>query len=1461
LRNILIFVVVSASAVAQSIITTYAGAPYVFDGDGKRAVSAPLGEVAAVAVDAHGTVYVADPSNHMVMKFDPNGILTVVAGNGTPGNSGDSGPAASAALNQPRGLAIGAAGDLFIADSASSVIRRVAPGGVITTIAGTGKSGYSGDGAPAAGAQLNAPESLALDSAGNLYTADSGNHRIRKISTNGIITTVAGDGTPAAGASLNTPRGVAADQAGAIYISDTKNNRIRKLSVDGTIATIAGNGARGYSGDGVATAMSLAAPLGITVDAAGVVYFADSMNSRVRKISPSGVLSTLAGGDNQAYTGDGGPAAAAFLDTPGSVAVDAAGNVFIADTGNNRVRRISPTNFISTAAGSGGFGASGDGGPALAASFRAPVTIAIDAAGAVYVADQESNRVRKITASNVIGTAVGSGAAGSYGDGGPAASAALYNPYGISLDGAGNLYIAEFATGRIRKVTPGGAIATIAGGGSLRQDGALAINSILDSPTAAVFDAAGALYIAEFDGGRVRKVSTSGVITTFASGLNGPVSLAFDAAGNLYVAEKDRVRRISPGGAITPFAGNGQLRYSGDGGPAAAASVNGPRGLIFDRAGNLLFADYNNNRVRQVSPNGIITTVAGNGLQEPDGNGGPPTAAAIDRPSGLAFDADGNLYITEIGQRRVRRVLSSAPSFGVSSAALTFSAKSGGALPPPQNINLSTPLAGPAFQVSVSTSDGGGWLAASTLGGPLPAAIQIFAGQTGLPPGSYQGTVTIRVPLANPPSRIISVGFTVDRTEPARLGADPDRLGFSFVTGAALATRQIQISNQGGGSLDFTAAAAVTASAASWLSVAPAAGTATSTAPALLTVTADSAKLAPGVYTGVIAITSSTGQSQNIVVTATVNSGPQTILLSQTGLTFTAVVGGGTPPPQTFGVLNTGQGQMNWSVFASTLSGGSRWLTVTPDSGATNASSLSVPLVEVGVNPVGLAPGDYYGQIQVTAAGASNTPQTVTVVLNLLPAGSDPGPLIRPTGLVFTSLAGGANTGAQTVLVSNVTGTPLSFISGRLSDSPGNLFTHLPADAVAAPDQPARIAVQPALPALIAPGIYRGTLTLQFSSGAARTVSLLFVTVSGAAAGAQAGRVVYPRASAQCMPTRLFPVFTSLGYDFDVAAGWPVSLETLVVDDCGVPLGAGSVVATFSNGDPPLGLASLKDGRWTASWLARNQSAARVTISVSAGIPGTSVKGTAQIGGSLRSNPNPPLVSAGAVVSSASLAREFPLAPGGLISIFGSKLADDSGSASTLPLPDQLAGTAVTIGARSLSLLDVSQDRISAQLPYDLPVNARYPLLVQRGATISPPEEVTVAAAQPAIFTKDNSGSGQGLIYRVASDGSQSLAEPGNGAGAGDSILIQCAGLGSVNPPVLAGTAAPFDPLAATVNTVTLTIGGVDAPVSFAGLAPAMTGVYQVRALVPAGITSGDAVPVVLTIAGRSSPPVNVTVR
>ena len=589
----------------------------------------------------------------------------------------------------------------------------------------------------------------------------------------------------------------------------------------------------------------------------------------------------------------------------------------------------------------------------------------------------------------------------------------------------------------------------------------------------------------------------------------------------------------------------------------------------------------------------------------------------------------------------------------------------------------------------------------------------------------------------------------------------------------------------------------------------------------------------------------------------TVAAGTETILLSQTGLTFAAVVGGGAPPSQNFGVLNIGQGVMNWSAASTTLSGGPGWLTVTPSSGSTDASSLTIPFVEVAVNASGLAPGDYYGRIQVTAPGAGNTPQIVSVVLTVLPAGSDPGPLVRPTGLIFTTLAGGPGPAPQEIQLSTLSARGTSFISGRLSDNPGNLFTNQPVEGALIPGQPSRIVVQPNLAGL-QPQVYRGTLTLQFADGTPRTVGLLFVVVGGAGA-ASAKRV--GRSAGDCAPSKVLPLFTSLSADFTVPVAWPTPLDVRVVDDCGDPMTGGSVVASFSNGDPPLSMASLKDGRWSGTWQARNQGSSRMVVTLNAASTGGTLRGAAQVSGSLRANPDPPVVSPGGVISSVGPPSQAPVAPGSLISILGSRLAETQSSPATPPLPDQLDVTRVLFAGRLLALADVRADQINAQIPYDIPVNARYPLIVQRAATGSSAEELTVAAAQPVIFTMDRSGTGQGLIYHLAADGTRVPADSQNPLKAGDRILVQCAGLGAVTPALAAGVAAPADRPVSTVAQVGLRIGGVDAAVSFAGLVAGQVGVYQVQATVPAGVSPGDAIPVVLNVAGQSSPVVTAVVR
>ncbi len=354
---------------------------------------------------------------------------------------------------------------------------------------GNGMAGFSGDGGAANASQLSSPFALAVDSSGNLYIVDNGNQRIRKVA-NGTINTVAGngvggfagDGGPATSAEFANPQGIAVDSTGNYYIADTSNNLIRKVSSSGTITTIAGNvnSGAGYVDNAVATLGQLSLPVGIAVDSAGNIYISEEApdsssivpgNNRIRKVTPAGVLTTIGGNGVVGSSGDGGPATFAHLNNPLGLAVDKAGNVYIADTGNHKIRKISAVNgIITTVAGTGVGSFSGDGGPAISAQLNNPTGVALDAAGNIYIADNRNFRIRMVSANGNIMTIAGKAASGYSGDGGPATSASLKFPTGVSVDSAGKVYVADNQNSVIRLLTPnapvgGGGVPAIGSGG------------------------------------------------------------------------------------------------------------------------------------------------------------------------------------------------------------------------------------------------------------------------------------------------------------------------------------------------------------------------------------------------------------------------------------------------------------------------------------------------------------------------------------------------------------------------------------------------------------------------------------------------------------------------------------------------------------------------------------------------------------------------------------------------------------------------------------------------------------------------------------------------------------------------------------------------------------------------------------------------------------------------------------
>jgi PKD repeat protein len=332
--------------------------------------------------------------------------ITTIAGTGTPGFVGDGGQATSAQLNAPIGVAVDQNGNVYVADAANNRVRRITPAGTITTIAGTGTAGYSGDGGQATSAQLNTPYGVAVDQSGNVYIADVLNYRVRRVTSAGTITTVAGtgiagsigDGGQATSAQLNLPEGVAVDANGNLYITEFAGHRVRRVTSAGVITTFAGTGTAGSTGDGgQATSAQLRSPIGVAVDAGGNVYIADTGNHRIRRVTSAGVITTFAGTGTGGFSGDGGQATSAQINGPYGVAVDVGGNVYIGDTANNRVRRVTAAGVITTIAGTGTAGNTGDGGPASSAQVNAPTGVAVGRDGSLYLSATNAQRVRKIT--------------------------------------------------------------------------------------------------------------------------------------------------------------------------------------------------------------------------------------------------------------------------------------------------------------------------------------------------------------------------------------------------------------------------------------------------------------------------------------------------------------------------------------------------------------------------------------------------------------------------------------------------------------------------------------------------------------------------------------------------------------------------------------------------------------------------------------------------------------------------------------------------------------------------------------------------------------------------------------------------------------------------------------------------------------------------------------------------------
>jgi sugar lactone lactonase YvrE len=647
-----------------------------YTGDGGPAIQARLNKPGGLALGSHGELYISDTWNQAVRLVDATGEIRTIAGTGAGGFGGDGGPATQAKLLFPRGIALDSHGNLYIADTQNQRIRLVTPDGIISTYAGTGERGYAGDGGPALSAKLNSPDGIAINAEGVLYLTDSQNNTVRKITPDGVITKVAGQ-APVGKPSANTagpfynPQGIALGPDGSLYVADRGHARICKIDSTGTVTVVAGDGIdRGLSpteapGDGgAALQANIPYPAAVAIDPEGNLLIAAG---KIRRVDRSGIITTILGARLDAPAPDNGDPLQTRMGSPEDIVVDSKGNVYVADTFRHRVLRLSPNGTLAVIAGLDSLPEEKDGGPAGNLRLSLSWSVAAGPAGDLFVADSDMNRIVRITGDGLFHRVAGKGVPimrieGNgpppqfSGDGGLATAADLDYPFGVAVDSHGTIYISDSINNRVRRVTADGIIETIAGIGEAGSsgDGGRALDARLSSPAGLAVDSHGNVYVADCGSNSVRQISSEGVLRTVVSGLKCPHGVAVDARDTLFIADTFNhfIKRLDPDGKVHTIAGTGKQEFNGDEGPATEAGLAAPDSLAIDSQGNIYIADRANWRVRKITRDGIIHTIAGNHETGFSGDGGPALKAPI-FPTSVAVDSRGTVYVTDHNRIRV----------------------------------------------------------------------------------------------------------------------------------------------------------------------------------------------------------------------------------------------------------------------------------------------------------------------------------------------------------------------------------------------------------------------------------------------------------------------------------------------------------------------------------------------------------------------------------------------------------------------------------------------------------------------------------------------------------------------------------------------------------------------------------------------------------------------------------------
>jgi uncharacterized protein (TIGR03437 family) len=949
--------------------------------------------------------------------------------------------------------------------------------------------------------------------------------------------------------------------------------------------------------------------------------------------------------------------------------------------------------------------------------------------------------------------------------------------------------------------------------------------------------------------------------------------------------------------ALSMIAAGGELPYNwtisaGQLPPGVALASNGLMSGTPTQAGNYSFTLRVNDRLGAVATRDCSLTIAGaltisTACPLPDaplsvpyaqrlaaGGGAPPYTWGVVRgalPTGLTLDRLGGLITGNpvlpgvfsfalqvadsrlaIGQKECSiRVLS---PFRLNPATMSFTAPSGGAPTPPQIMSLTSDTPGQNWSIRVQTDSGGDWLRVTPSSGRIPAAAEVNVLPANLKEGNY--TAVVQVGTTGTVQQALSIAVNLQVTPPlaSQIALDPTGVVVTAARGGARFDRVLIVNNQGASPLTFSASAE-TLNGENWFSMAPAQATITNTSPARLRMLFSPSNLDPGIYRARVRVqNTSTGDVLTVPVNLGIGFGRDAVQVEPSALNFTVVPGGIAPPPQNFTVFSTGASGLTWQASVGPDPSPPGWLLIAPRSGRASPGGPSQG--EVRIDTSQLIPGRYYGEVVVAAPGVDNAPRSVLVNVTVLDPATRGPAVVSPSGLFFTSQVGGANPATQFVTILNTGQTAVTFDTEFSGDS--NLWTVTPpANRTINPGQTVAIDIG-VNSARAQAGFARASLAVQVSGDpVVKTVDLVLASGPNARAASVDN---FRFLEAFCPPGGLRLIATQ-GAAFATPAGLSMPVEALVYDQTGAPLTTGLLTAGIRGTGNLATLVHIASGRWIGTVRTPPGDGAPLILSFYAEDRDRGLTGCLDIAGATVTSAAPSIPSGG-VLSTASYAPFAPIASGGMMALFGFKLADGTSSALSLPLSTDLGSTRVRIGNARAPLFFAGDlgnfSQVNGIIPYGLTQYVTLPVTVTQGSTLAT-SEVLIADAQPNVFTLSQRGTGQGIIVQGANP--LIIADQANPVQAGQVIIIYCEGLGPVTPAIDAGGQTPSTGLTRTTLPVKVLIDGREAAVQFAGLTPGLAGLYQVNAVVPAGVAPGNAVPVVLTVNGQSSPPVTIAVR